>query len=407
MSIAHSTERGSRSRSLVAGLAAGAVAALLASLLSLPLESPDDSYFNTATITLGAIVAGLGAGILWRQVQRHHNPLRDFLLGIVAAGLVVTAVTMIVQILPNAPFEGFAGFVLPLAGLVFGVVLLLTPVLDRILTRPVWLASATGAAVLAAAVVGLGLAGQGDAESGRLSLPPLPSPAAGTAASGPSAGAGNDDYGAGAPSAAAESTPANGGALSAPPGQGSGAVLRPADVAGVTFDVAPAESAATYTVRQKLASLPLPNDVVGRTNAVSGEVHLDGRPSTITVDLRTLDSGEPQRDSMLRERLGLPFNRFPFAELTLDSIPDLPAEYRSGETLKRSVTGSMKLRDVERPLTFEVEARMQDGVLSVVGRTDFTWSDFDIPTPNVAGFVQAEDNVHVEILVVARGDTGG
>ncbi|MGH2588920.1 MAG: hypothetical protein ACRDJE_28685, partial [Dehalococcoidia bacterium] len=158
MSIAHSTARGSRTHSLVAGLAAGAVAAFLASFLSLPLESPDDSYFNTATVALGAIVAGLGAGILWWRVQGGRNPMRDLVLGVVAAALVVTTATLILQVVPSAPFEGLAGFVLPLAGLVFGVVLLLTPVLDRVLTRPVWLASATGAAVLAAAVVGLSMA---------------------------------------------------------------------------------------------------------------------------------------------------------------------------------------------------------------------------------------------------------
>ncbi len=62
----------------------------------------------------------------------------------------------------------------------------------------------------------------------------------------------------------------------------------------------------------------------------------------------------------------------------------------------------MKIREVERPMTFNVEARMQDNVLYVVGRTDFTWADFQIPPPNIAGIVQVENNVHIEVLLVAR-----
>jgi polyisoprenoid-binding protein YceI len=405
--VVRSSDQHQLVRALLAGLAAGAIATLVASFLSLPLESPDDVYFNTATIAAGALLVGLGAGMLWWFLQRRRRPVWAFAIWMLVAALVTMAVTLVVDASPMVPLDGIARFVVPLAGVVFLAVTLFTPAFSRLPAGARLLGPAVAVVVVAAVGVGVGLAGQGDAESGRLMLPDLPSSGP-TSTAGSSAGIQDGyDIDAGQNGSSPPPTSAEAGGLPAPAASADGEVIRAGDVAGDDFTVDPAQSTATYTVRQKLASLPLPNDVIGRTNAISGTLHLDGRPSTITVDLRSLDSGEAQRDMFLRERLGLPFNRFPLAEFTVSSLPELPSDYRAGEILNSSVTGTMKLRDVERPLTFGVEARLQGGVLQVLGRADFNMSDFQIVPPDVAGFVKAEDGVHVEVLIVAEADTTG
>lgn len=372
MAIPAPTAPASLRTSLFAGLAAGAVAAVAAALVSLPLRSPDDNFLNTASVTAGALLAGLAAGAGWWLLGGRPPAWPRFALGMAAALAIVAAGALLL----NLALAGSARFVIPLAVIVFGLLALLTPPLTRGRTRPAWAGPAGAVAALA---LGIALAGQGDAERGTLSLPDAPPPAArATTAAG--AGAGTD--------AAA-----------------SDGLIRAADVAGVEFRVTPGESTATYTVREKLARLPLPGDAVGKTTAVSGSLRLDGQPSRVVVDLSKLQSDQPMRDNFVR-RNGPQLSRYPLAEFTVTSL-DLPAEYRPGDTVTRDVTGTMKIREVERPVTFAVEARLQGGVLQVLGRTDFTWADFQIPPPNVAGIVQVEDNVHVEVLLVARRDGTG
>ena len=71
---------------------------------------------------------------------------------------------------------------------------------------------------------------------------------------------------------------------------------------GFTYHVG-VGSEATFTVEEKLASLPLPNDAVVRTTALSGEVHFDGRASVIEIDLHKMESDQPRRDRYIRERM--------------------------------------------------------------------------------------------------------
>ena len=74
------------------------------------------------------------------------------------------------------------------------------------------------------------------------------------------------------------------------------------DVDGITFIVGEG-SEATFTVEEKLARLPLPSDAVIRTTALSGEVHLDGRPSVIKIELHKLESDQARRDRYIRSRM--------------------------------------------------------------------------------------------------------
>lgn len=351
---------------LLGGLTSGAGAALAGALVSLGLRSPDAIIFNTFTVVLGSLVSGVAAGGLWWLLQRRGATQRTFgLLLLVPLGMVVAG-AIAAQLLPGLALRHAITFIIPVALVVFGVLALLTPIWARPALRPVW----TGpTSALLAVALGLSLVGQAQTESGRLALPAY----------------------------------VTSGDAAAPTTDG---LLRPHDVAGAAFVVTPAaESEVTYTVREKLARLPLPNDAVGRTNQVSGVIHLDGRPSTIRLDLRTFTSDQPLREQHVNERSDGPhWDRYPYADFTVATLLDLPHTYRPGETLQREVIGSLGIREVERRVTFVIEARM-DGpdVLLVLGRTDITWADFQIPPPNYS-YVTVENTIHVEFLLVARQD---
>ena len=151
---------------MIAGVTAGSIAAVAAALVSLPLRSPDDAFFNTGSVVIASLVAGFGAGALWRKTansKRHRT---------VFAGL-WTATFGVVALLSWAgetQLERFVAFALPLAAIVFTITGALTVLLsDTPAVQKPWLPAAALAAALA---VGFSLAGQGDAESGRLELPP-------------------------------------------------------------------------------------------------------------------------------------------------------------------------------------------------------------------------------------------
>ena len=169
------------------------------------------------------------------------------------------------------------------------------------------------------------------------------------------------------------------------------------EVEGITFVVGMG-SEATFTVNEKLASLPLPNDAVMRTDALAGEVHFDGRPSVITIDLHQLGSDQERRDRFVRERM---FPNDPIATFTLPDAGPLPDEFTSGETATGEITGELEIKGFQAPIVFEIEARDDGDVVYILGRTTFTWEQLDIPPPNLP-FVQVKDEVHVEILIAAR-----
>ncbi|MCE2462600.1 MAG: YceI family protein [Dehalococcoidia bacterium] len=168
-------------------------------------------------------------------------------------------------------------------------------------------------------------------------------------------------------------------------------------VEGVTFVVGEG-SEATFTVEEKLARLPLPNDAVVRTQALTGEIHLDGRPSVINIDLHQLESDQDRRDRYIRQRM---FPSHPVATLTVDNLLPLPPGFSDGETVTTQVTGTLDIRGIQAPVTFRVEARDDGDMVFVLGRTSFVWADFQMTAPNIGGFVQVTEEVSVEVLLAA------
>ena len=148
------------------GLLAGSAAAVVATLVSLPLHSPTDTLFNSATVTLGSLAAGLASGVIWKGLSRYTVRARIFAAAW-ALGLGLAAAAAVAG---EAQLERSVSFVVPLAIIVFAITGISAATLSRSsFTNRWWL---TTLALLVAVGVGIGLMGQGDQKSGRLTLPP-------------------------------------------------------------------------------------------------------------------------------------------------------------------------------------------------------------------------------------------
>lgn len=181
----------------------------------------------------------------------------------------------------------------------------------------------------------------------------------------------------------------------------------PSDQAGVLrFVVDASGSKATYVVREKLAALPVESNAVGETGQISGEIYLTsdglhpGQKSTFRVDLRTLRSDESRRDNFIRSNT-LRANQFPFAEFVVESVNGWPSNYVDGTEVVLQVSGSMTIKGITRPLTFDVKARRQGDTLTAIADAEFKMTDFGITPPDVA-LAKAQDGVRLQVVLLAK-----
>jgi drug/metabolite transporter (DMT)-like permease len=158
-------ESRSMRKNISAGLAGGACAAMVSVVTSLPLESPNDGLFNSASVGLTSLAVGGIIGLLWNRFPSDRKLNRRYAYS--SATLLLIAVTTAgsMQML----FDDAIKFTVPLAIIVVVTCTVMTPVL-AINNRTITLLH--GVLVLAAVVLSISFAGHGDQESGSLLLPP-------------------------------------------------------------------------------------------------------------------------------------------------------------------------------------------------------------------------------------------
>ena len=250
---------------------------------------------------------------------------------------------------------------------------------NNLVARPVWVIALLVALMMTVALLACG--GSSDEEETE-SPEPTATPATATTTATP--------VPASEPTTAAMPTSAQPAAPTGPRQMG--------DVEGITFQIGEG-SEATFTVTEQLASLPLPNDAVVRTNALSGHVSLDGQESVIEIDLLQLSSDSSYRDRYIRERM---FANHPTGTFTVQGLDELPDGFTDGDMVSAQVDGNLTVRGITTPLTFEVEARDDGDVVFIIGRTTFSWDQLQIPKPTANSVVSLEDEVGVEVLLAAR-----
>lgn len=197
-------------------------------------------------------------------------------------------------------------------------------------------------------------------------------------------------------------------------GDGSGAAVSGEH----TYVIVPAESTASYIVHEEFFSGALEKlgieigkqDIVGTTNGIEGQLtlNLDDLSAAlgenrITVNLPLLATEESDRDEWLRKN-GLESTKFPFAEFVANAIEGAPAAYEDGDEVNFQLVGTLTVRDVAQPTTFDVTARLVGNTIQGVASADLLMSSFGIDPPNFANTLTVQDDFTIKVDFTARAE---
>lgn len=196
----------------------------------------------------------------------------------------------------------------------------------------------------------------------------------------------------------ASSTPAAGASPSSSPGLAAG-VRR--------YAIIPEQSEAAYFADEKLANLPLSSTAKGTTKAIEGHFYLGAngldtsQESKFTVDLTTLRSDQSRRDNQVQQR-GLETAKYPKATFVATKLEGYPTEFPAGQEVEMKLTGTLDLHGVKKEVTWDVKMKKEGEALSALATVNFLNADFNIPVLNIAGMVSVEDDVTLQVQVVAK-----
>jgi polyisoprenoid-binding protein YceI len=140
---------------------------------------------------------------------------------------------------------------------------------------------------------------------------------------------------------------------------------------------------------------------VGRTNEVDGTITIEGTQVTqgeFVVDVASITSDEGRRDGQFRGRI-MSTDQFPEARFVLTEPIELGTEPVDGTAVTTAATGQLTLRGVTNPVTFDVEARLENGRIGVLGSIEVVFADYDITNPSTGG-ITTEDHGLLEFVLV-------
>jgi polyisoprenoid-binding protein YceI len=178
----------------------------------------------------------------------------------------------------------------------------------------------------------------------------------------------------------------------------------------LAFTIIPEQSEAGYFAGEKLASIGLPSTAHGTTKDVAGTFYLtpDGfgldasQPSTFTVGVASLKSDEDRRDNRVRDTLQV--SQFPSATFTATGVSGIDSALAADQEHTFQLTGMLDVHGVQKEVTWEVKARRDGNLMTGLATVTFRFDDFGMAPPNIANFVAVEDDVTIQVQVVARAE---
>lgn len=168
-------------------------------------------------------------------------------------------------------------------------------------------------------------------------------------------------------------------------------------------------SEASYTVNEKQVRLPAPDDAIGKTSAITGDIWLTpqgldpSHTSSVTIDLRTLKSDAASRDRAVNQTLDTA--TYPDAVFTIQNVTGFPLHYQQGTTVNVTLTGMLAVHGQQQPESWTGSAVYNGSQLEVVMSTQFDMTSFGIQPPNNKD-LQAQSTVKLDAHLFATAQSG-
>jgi polyisoprenoid-binding protein YceI len=162
-------------------------------------------------------------------------------------------------------------------------------------------------------------------------------------------------------------------------------------------------SASVLGYRIKETLLGQSHTAVGRTNAITGDLAVNGTTVTaasFTVDMTKVSSDDGQRDRQFQGRI-MRTSTFPTATFTLTSPITVPADPADQQELSFKASGDLMLHGVTKSVSFTLKARRNASNLEVNGSIPITFADYGVNNPS-GGPATTDDNGLLEFLIVLQ-----
>jgi polyisoprenoid-binding protein YceI len=173
-----------------------------------------------------------------------------------------------------------------------------------------------------------------------------------------------------------------------------------------TFTLVPEASTVTMRVQEQFVGVPLPEDAVGTSTALTGRITLSPEPAVVEAesgfefDARSIRTNISQRDSPIRTVLGA--FQFPTITFVPKELRGLEPATRADGAFKAQLLGEMSIKGQSRPVTFAVEGQLDGAALTGTARGDLKMTDFGITPPKTMDILSIEELVRLEIAFSAR-----
>ena len=170
-------------------------------------------------------------------------------------------------------------------------------------------------------------------------------------------------------------------------------------------------SEALYRINEQLARRDLPNDAVGTTSEIEGQIvfsaagTVDAERSKITVGVGSLRSDSDRRDSYI-QRNSLESGQYPEVTIAVTEIRGLSWPLPTSSEVSFEMLSDLTIRDQTRPVTWETTATFTDGGVEGLAKTVVTFEQYEMTKPRVAIVLSVVDEIRLEINFVATVSDG-
>jgi polyisoprenoid-binding protein YceI len=200
----------------------------------------------------------------------------------------------------------------------------------------------------------------------------------------------------------------------------SGAAAGPPIAGRHTFVIVPEQSKASYHAREEFFPGAFRRigieagklEAVGSTQKIEGTFqldpeHLDESPgeNSFTVQLTTLTSNQDRRDNYIREIRddgGPSFDAYPTATFKGTSINGTSRPNDAGRALDFKLAGDFTVREITKPIVFDVKAQLSGDTLTGTATTRILLSDYEIGPIDFYDTVKVADDVAIEVQFTGR-----